>query len=427
MHFAKTWITIFGLIVAAQASAATKRAPAPAPATGPAAIEFSHSLDEASAERIEPMIERFNNSQKDVQIKLVRRVEGDAPKAINLVTSQEYDRFMNNKAKFKPLYVVMREGKQTFDANKLAPELRSSLTDRKGQLFALPVAFSTPVLYINKETFRKAGLDPNVAPTNWRELQELAGKLSDSGSLCPYTTSWPAWVHIDNLSARNGADVSDAKGQLTFNGMIQIKHVAMMATWYKSKYFAYFGRRDEADRRFANGDCAMLTSSSSLYTTLSKDKSLDVGVSALPFHDDVQGAPQNTLADGSSLWIANNLKPGETKGVAKFVNYILGPEVQVELTVAGGFLPMTSVARATAGSKLLKSDMASLQVAFGELQGKPSTPVVRVAQVESLHRIVDEEMETVWADKKPAKEALDDAVKRGNAALQEEAKLKRGK
>lgn len=257
MNFTTTWIAIIGLALAVPAGAATKRVPPPTRPATPAMIEFSHSLDEESAERIEPMIERFNATQQDVQIKLVRRVEGDAPKAINLVTSQEYDRFMNNKAKFKPLYAVMREGKQAFDANKLAPELRAGLSDRKGQLFALPVAFSTPVLYINKEAFSKAGLNPEAPPTSWQALQDAAGKLADSGSQCPYTTSWPAWVHIDNLSAWNGAEVSDAKGQLAFNGLIQIKHVAMMATWYKSKYFSYFGRRDEADRRFANGDCAM--------------------------------------------------------------------------------------------------------------------------------------------------------------------------
>lgn len=42
-----------------------------------------------------------------------------------------------------------------------------------------------------------------------------------------------------------------------------------------TRYFSYFGRRDEADRRFANGDCAMLTSTSSILTCLGENKSLD--------------------------------------------------------------------------------------------------------------------------------------------------------
>ena len=369
------------------------------------------------------MIESFNRQNKDVQVTLVRRAEGDAPKQLNLVTREEYSRFLENKAQFKPLHAVMREAKEKFDAGKLSPELRDGLSDAKGQLFALPVAFSTPVLFINKAMFRKAGLDPENPPKTWAEAQETAGKLADAGNRCPFTTSWPVQIFIDNVSAWNGADVNDAKGKLAFNGLAQVKHIAMMATWYKSKYFSYFGPKDEADNRFANGECGMLTSSSSLFASLNASNSLEVGVSPLPYHDDVYGAPKNTLADGSSLWIANGMKPAETKGVAKFVNYVLGPEIQINLTLAGGYLPMTPVARAAASTKLLGADLGGLKIAYEQLQGKGSSPKVRVAQIESVRQIVEEELETVWADKKPAKEALDSAVARGNAAMLKVAAL----
>lgn len=421
MYFSKVIAGLGGLALSVSVLAA--------PATvEPVTLELAHQLDEIQAERLEPLVEGFNKQNKDVQVKMVRRVDGDAPKQINLVTRDEYSRFLANKANFKPLHQVMREAKAPFDAGKLAPELRDSLVDPKGQLFALPVAFSTPVLYINKEAFRKAGLDPEKPPRTWDETQDAAGKLVAAGSQCPYTTSWPAWILIDNISAWNGADVNDAKGNLAFNGLLQIKHVAMMATWYKSKYFTYYGRRDEADRRFANGECGMLTSSSALFATLSEASKLEVGVSALPYHDDVRGAPQNTLADGASLWVAGGLKPAETKGVAKFVNYVLGPEVQIGLTLAGGFLPMTSVARTAAGSKLMKADLNGLQVAYDQLKGKTAAPTVRVAQIEAVRRIVEEELESVWANRKPAKEALDHAVQRGNAVLHTVlAKAKTGK
>ena len=392
-------------------------APKPVPASSPVTIELSHHLDEIQAERLEPIIENFNTQHKDVVVKLVRRVEGGAPRQLNLVTRDEYSRFLANKASFKPLHQVMREARASFDIGKLAPELRDSIVDKQGRLFALPVAFSTPVLYINKEAFRKAGLDPESPPKTWADTQDAAGKLLAAGSRCAYTTSWPAWVLIDNISAWNGADVNDAKGNLAFNGLLQIKHVAMMATWYRSKYFSYFGRQDEADRRFANGECGMLTSSSSLYANLSKNSPIEVGVSTLPYHDDVRGAPQNTLADGASLWVAGGMNAVETKGVAKFISYVLGPEVQINMTLAGGFLPMTSVARTAAGSQLLKSDLDGLQVAYSQLRGAASAPAVRISQIEAVRRIVEEELESVWDNRKPAKEALDNAVQRGNAVL----------
>ncbi|WP_291991571.1 extracellular solute-binding protein [Candidatus Accumulibacter sp. ACC003] len=390
---------------------------APAAAAAPIEIDFSHRLDEERGERLEKVVERFNSRQKDYQLKVVRRVDGDAPRTLNLVTREEQAQFMVAKADFKPLYQVMLQAKEPFDGRKLSPELRVGLADKKGNLFALPVALSTPVLYINKAAFRKAGLDPEKPPKTWAEAQKAADKLFDSGSTCPYTTSWPAWVHIDNLSAWNGAEVSTAKGKLDFNGLVQVKHTAMLTTWSKARFFTYFGRRDEADRRFAAGDCGMLTSSSSLFGTLHESRKVETGVSSLPYHDDVPGTPQQTLADGASLWVGAGKKPAEYKGVAKFVSFLMEPDMQVEFTALEGFLPMTSVARAAADSQLLRADVAGLDVAYSQLQGKGALRELRVSQIEPVRIIVEEELEMAWEGKKPAKEALDNAVDRGNAVL----------
>lgn len=380
-------------------------------------IELSHQLDEIRAERIAVLIERFNARQKDYRIQLVRRVEGDSPRHINLATREDVARFSASRQKFRMLSEVMREAREPLDGARLSPELRVGLADAGGKLVALPLALSTPVLYYNKAAFQSAGLDPDKPPKTWWEVQQAADKLFDAGSKCPYTTSWPSWVHVDNLSAWNGADIADSKGRFAFNGLVQIKHIALLSSWYKSKFFTYFGRRDEADHRFAAGECGMLTSSSSLFASLRENSGFETGVATLPYHDDVRGAPHQTLADGASLWIGAGWKPVEYKGVARFVSFMLGAEIQVEMTQAGGFLPMTPVARATARSRLLKADMAGLDVAYGQLQGKGGVNSLRVSQIEPVRIIVEEELEAVWENRKPAKEALDTAVLRTNAIL----------
>ena len=170
-------------------------------AAAPTEIDLSHQLDEERAERVEKLVERFNSRQKDYQVKLVRRVQGDSPKDLYLVTREEQARFISAKGAFRPLHQVMKEENVPFDGKKLAPELRVGLADAQGNLIALPMGMSTPVLFINKAAFRKAGLDPEKPPKTWADVQKAADKLFDSGSTCPYTTSWPAWVHIDNLSS----------------------------------------------------------------------------------------------------------------------------------------------------------------------------------------------------------------------------------
>ena len=57
----------------------------------------------------------------------------------------------------------------------------------------------------------------------------------------------------------------------------------------------------------------------------------------LPYYDDVHGAPQHTLVDGASLWIGEGRKPAEYKAAAAFIQFLLTPEIQVEITRMGGF------------------------------------------------------------------------------------------
>jgi sn-glycerol 3-phosphate transport system substrate-binding protein len=222
---------------------------------------------------------------------------------------------------------------------------------------------------------------------------------------------------IDNMSVWNGARLSDARGRLAFDGLAQVKHIAMMTNWHKAGYFHPFGAADEADRRFALGECAMLTSASSLYPWFRGGTAFEVGVSTLPYHDDIYGAPKNTLSDGASLWVAKDLKSAERRAVGQFLRYLLAPDVQTGVTVAGGFLPMTPAGRAAAGSQLLKDDLAALRIAQAQLSGKAQAPRVRPSQIESVRLIIDKELEDVWANVKPAKEALETAVERGNAVL----------
>ncbi len=390
----------------------------PAAAQAVTEVDFSHQLDSARAARLAQLVEQFNAQSKDYRIRLVQPAGDGAPAVLNLATPDNVLDFAARRASFRPLHQVMSAAKEKFDGKQFAPELRVRVADAKGNLNALPLAMSTPVLYYNKSAFRQAGLDPEKPPRTWWEVQHAAGKLFDAGLRCPYTSSWPAWVHIDNTSVLNGGDLAGPKGNtLAFNGLVQVKHIALLASWHKSFYFKYFGRRDEADRHFAAGECGMLTSGSSLASTLRESPALDVGIAPLPYYDDVYGAPKHALADGASLWIGEGKKPAEYKAAAKFVSFLVAPETQVEITKMGGYLPMTPVARAAANSKLLAADLDGLKVAYAQLKNEGASHPLRVSQIEPVRLIVEEELEAVWDGRKPAKEALDTAVARGNAVL----------
>ena len=86
MNLSFLFMAMGGLILTAPAISAPARASAPA--ADPVQIELSQQLDEERAERLESLVERFNSQQKNVHLKTVRRIDGDAPKQINPDTGE---------------------------------------------------------------------------------------------------------------------------------------------------------------------------------------------------------------------------------------------------------------------------------------------------------------------------------------------------
>jgi sn-glycerol 3-phosphate transport system substrate-binding protein len=395
-----------------------------AKAVEPVEFELAHNLGPVGEERLQAIVDRFNTESSSA-LKLVRLEKGEKPAVLNLMRRYDVSEVLSQPKHFVPLHEVMTKAGEPLKFGEVAADLKSGVVDAKGRLVALPVLYSTPVLFYNKNAFRKARLDPEQPPKTWFEMQGMLDKLQDAGFACPYTSSWPVWVHVDNVSAISGVPATSDKGVLTFNGLPQVKHLAMMATWTKANYFKIFGRRDEASARFREGACAMITTDSREHTDFRDAKGVELGVTPLPYHDDVYGGRQSSLADGASLWIGAGRTPAQYKQVAKFVNFMVSPEMQLEMVRVYGGLPMTTVARAAARSKLLQDGDKTQEVAYASLKGSGSKPAVRVANIDSVRIITDEEMEAVWADTKPAKAALDTAVQRGNALLTAKPLLKK--
>ena len=72
-----------------------------------------------------------------------------------------------------------------------------------------------------------------------------------------------------------------------------------------------------------------------------------------------------------------------------------------------------------------KRQDASLQIAYASLSGRGAEPSVRVANIDPVRIVANEELEAAWADKKAPKAALDAAVQRGNAILSAKPGLKK--
>jgi sn-glycerol 3-phosphate transport system substrate-binding protein len=160
--------------------------------------------------------------------------------------------------------------------------------------------------------------------------------------------------------------------------------------------------------------------SSAALATIKAGAKFDLGISMMPYLDDVSAAPQNSIIGGASLWILQGRKPEEYKGIAKFFTYLSSPEVQAKSHQRTGYLPITPAAYELSKKQGYYEKVPGADISVLQMNNKPPTENskgLRLGNFIQIRDIIDEELELVWGGKKTAKEALDSAVTRGNVLL----------
>jgi len=72
---------------------------------------------------------------------------------------------------------------------------------------------STPVLFYNKDLFKKAGL-ADKPPATWDEVEAAAKKLVASGAKCGFGAAWPSWTLMENTHALHRPAVRRSRQRL---------------------------------------------------------------------------------------------------------------------------------------------------------------------------------------------------------------------
>ena len=429
MHFKTFGVTLFvaGILGASAAQAQTE-------------IQWWHSMGGTLGEKLNALATKFNASQKDY--KVVPVFKGSYPESMTAAIAafragnaphllQVFEvgtaTMMAAKGAVVPVTKVMADAKQPFDPKSYLPAVAGYYTDSKGNMLSFPFNSSTVVLYINRDAFKKAGLNPDQVPKTWKEMNAAALQLKVRGQECVYTSGWPSWMHIENFSAWHNVPIGTRENGMagmdtvfTINSPLHVRHLTMLGDMAKKGLFTYAGRTNQAEAKFASGECAMLTSSTGAQGNFRANAKFDWSVNFMPYHDDVKGAPQNSIIGGASVWVMSGKKPDDYKGVAKFFAFLSTPEIQMEWHTGTGYVPITMAAYEMTRKSGFYDKNPGADVAVKQLTNKPPTANskgLRFGNFVQGREVIEEEMEAVFAGKKDAQTALDDAVKRGNDIL----------
>jgi sn-glycerol 3-phosphate transport system substrate-binding protein len=413
------------------------------PALAVTEIQWWHAMTGANNDVIVKLAEEFNASQTDY--KVVPSYKGNYADTLNAGIAafragsaphimQVFEvgtaTMMSAKGAIKPVHELMKEAGEAFDPTTYLPTITGYYSTAKGEMLSFPFNSSSAVMWYNKDAFVKAGLDPAKPPKTWPEVFDAARKLKAAGfASCGFSNAWASWLNIEQLSVwhniaigtkANGMDGFDT--ELTFNNSLVIKHLETLAELQKDKTYDYSGRTNAGEGRFTSGECPIFLTSSAFFGNVQANAKFAWANAAMPYYPDVAGAPQNSIIGGASLWVMGGKSNPEYRGIAKFFTFLSDTDRQVALHTLSGYLPITKAAYAKTKASGFYVEKPHLETPLLELTNKPPTENTRGLRFGNMVQMRDmwsEEIEAALAGKKTAKQAMDDAVTRGNATLRQ--------
>ena len=413
-----------------------------APAHAVTEIMWWHAMSGQLGRQVDKLAADFNASQSEYRI--VPSYKGNysetvtaaifafrsrSQPAIVQVSEIATATMMAARGAIYPVFELMRDQSEAFSPAAYLPAVAGYYADAAGNMLSFPFNSSTPILYYNKDLFRSAGLDPEIAPKTWPEVGAAAKRLRASGAVCGLTTSWPSWVNVESFSAFHNLPISTrANGfggldaVLNFNNPVMVRHVAQLAEWQATKVFDYSGRATSAEPRFQNGECGIFIGSSATRADIKANSKFEVGYGMLPYWPDVAGAPQNTSIGGATLWVLRDRPAAEYKGVARFFGFLSKPAIQAAWHQNTGYLPVTQAAFDLTRAQGFYDRNPGTAISIEQITLKPPTENsrgVRLGSFVLIRDVIDDELEQAFSGKKTAQAALDSAVERGNRLLRQ--------
>lgn len=413
------------LALAAQAQAQTE-------------LSWWHSMTGANNEMVNALAQEFNNSQSAYTIAPV--FKGSYPETLNAGIAafrakqppaiiQVFDAgsgvMMAAEGAIVPAAEVLQKGGYQFDKSQYLPGIVAYYSKPDGTMLSFPYNSSSPILYYNKDAFKKAGLDDSTPPKNWPEVFEAAKHIKASGAAaCGFTSTWLTWIQTENFAAWNNVPygshengLAGNKVELHINAPLFVEHFQAIADLAKEGNFRYGGRASEAKQLFMSGECAILTESSGGLGDVVQS-GMNYGTGQLPYYEG--HGPQNTIPGGASLWVFAGLSDDQYKGVAQFFNFLSQTEIQQRLHEETGYLPATMAAYEATKSGDFYANNPGRETPVLQMIGKAPTvnsKGVRLVNLPQVRDILNEEFEAMLGGRQDAKTALDKAVQRANQAI----------
>ncbi|MEU2972973.1 ABC transporter substrate-binding protein [Nocardiopsis alba] len=351
-------------------------------------IEFWHSMDATNGQVLDGLIEDFN-SQNEGRVHVTGSFQGDYDEALagHRAAIQQGDtaelimiydlgtQFMIDSGQTVPAQSFIDA--DDYDTAPIEEALLNYFTVG-GELRSFPFNNSTPLMYINRDAFEEAGLDPDSPPTDLAEIREAAEKLTvtdDDGTVVQY--GFGAAVYgwfVEQFMARAAApycDNSNGRDGRATEVLFDDPKIVELVEWWdqmiEDDLAVQIGRNtDDGQAAFTSGRAAMTLESTGSLGGFIEQSDFEVGAGYFPLIE--SGDPGGSIIGGASLWINGvGHSPEEIRGSWEFVQYLLTPEAQSTWHAGTGYLAVNTEGYEGAEAQERAEEFPQFSVAASQL------------------------------------------------------------
>lgn len=349
-------------------------------------IEYWHCNAETQGGlTVDELVEKFNETNDHIQVVakynpdmykgLMQNLQAEAATgnypAVVQIGWAFLDYFSNNFEYISPQDAIDAYDAEdsTFLQDKFLPNILDLAVNSDGEQVGIPYSLSTPVLFINRDLLREAGLSED-GPETWQEVAEFAKTVKEKTGKYGFYMQEPAdfWAQqgiIESNGARMLTVNEDGKAEASFateEGVEAMQLVADMIADGSGLHISW----EEGCQSFIDGNCAML------YTTIARRASIQ------------NGAKFDAAAVKSPLWEGKDrmvpaggcflaITAQDEKQIAaawEFEKYLYDVEAMAAWTIGTGYVPpRKDVAEAENGLKDFLAENEMMKAAIDQMDG----------------------------------------------------------
>ena len=360
-------------------------------------LELWHYWDVPQNQKhLEDLVEEFNQSQEEVEIKVSYIPDEDFKKQLALAMAENTmpDIALVDSSDFQFLHNMKPFAELTGEVSELENYLPQSLEPCTidGKIYGQPFGVNCTAMFYNKRVLEEYGCK---VPSNWQEFRETAKKVSSSSisgfAITALSTEESMYEFLPILWSMGGDihKINDGVSVQAFEFLAEMEQEGSLSRQSISLTMG------DLTNQFIQGKIAMMFNSSMAIDSIEEESpNLEFGVAPIP-----EGENQVTVAGGEILAVADNSNKEES---VRFLEFLADSKRMKEYIDEFGFLaPRQDIMEQQFQEEPEKQKFIELYKNARIREQSTTWPRISLSLADTLRQVLSEE--------RPVQQILDDA------------------